>query len=183
MLVVQSCPTLWDPVDCSPPGFSVHGNSPGKNTGVGCHALLHGIFPTWGSNTGLLHCRQILYHLSHRVEFKSQSYWWMLACRLFLTKIFVYLVVLGLTCNNGIFFAICRIFSCSIWDLVPWTGIEPGHPALGAQNHRHCTTRRSLACRTLTNLLIRGELIPVSQPCIQHESTGDKNVLPQCTAH
>ena len=40
-----------------------HGDSPGKNTGVGCHALLHGIFPTQGSNPGLLHCRQILYHL------------------------------------------------------------------------------------------------------------------------
>ena len=42
------------------------GDSPGKNTGVGCHALLHGIFPTQGSNPGLLHCRQILYHLSHQ---------------------------------------------------------------------------------------------------------------------
>ena len=39
-------------------------DSPGKNTGVGCHALLQGIFPTQGSNPGLLHCRQILYHLS-----------------------------------------------------------------------------------------------------------------------
>ena len=35
-----------------------------KNTGVGCHSLLQGIFPTQGSNLGLLHCRQILYHLS-----------------------------------------------------------------------------------------------------------------------
>ena len=36
-------------------------DSPGKNTGVGCHALLQGIFLTQGSNPGLLHCRQILY--------------------------------------------------------------------------------------------------------------------------
>ena len=35
-----------------------------KNTEVGCHALLQGIFPTQGSNPGLLHCGQILYHLS-----------------------------------------------------------------------------------------------------------------------
>ena len=35
-LVTQSCPTLCDPMDCRPPGSSVHGNSPGKNTGVGC---------------------------------------------------------------------------------------------------------------------------------------------------
>ena len=44
--VAHSCPTLCDPMDCSMPGPSVHGDSPGKNTGVGCHALLQGIFPT-----------------------------------------------------------------------------------------------------------------------------------------
>ena len=38
-LVAQLCPALCDPVDCSPPGSSVQGASPGKNTGVGCHAL------------------------------------------------------------------------------------------------------------------------------------------------
>ena len=36
----QSCLTLCDPIDCSPPGSSVHGDSPGKSTGVGCHVLL-----------------------------------------------------------------------------------------------------------------------------------------------
>ena len=41
-------------MDCSPPGSSVHGDSPGKDTGVGCHALLQGIFPTQGSNPCLL---------------------------------------------------------------------------------------------------------------------------------
>ena len=64
--VIQSCQTLCDPMDCSLPGFSVHGDSLGKNTGVGCHALFQGIFPPQGSNPGLLHCRQILYHLSHQ---------------------------------------------------------------------------------------------------------------------
>ena len=49
-LVTQSCPTLFNPLDCSPPGSSVRGDSPGKNTRVGCHALLQGIFPTQGSN-------------------------------------------------------------------------------------------------------------------------------------
>ena len=61
---LQSCPTLCNPTDCSPPGSSVHGDSPGKNTRVGCHALLQGIFPTQGSNLGLQylpHFRQILY--------------------------------------------------------------------------------------------------------------------------
>ena len=50
---------------CSPPGSSVHGDSPGKNTGVSCHAFFQVIFPTWESNTGLPHGRQILYHLNH----------------------------------------------------------------------------------------------------------------------
>ena len=53
-------------MDFSPPSSSVHGDSPGKNIGVGCHAIFQGIFPTQGSNPGLQHCRQILYCLSHQ---------------------------------------------------------------------------------------------------------------------
>ena len=63
--VSQSCPTLCDPMGCSPPGSSVHGDSPGKNTGMGCHFLLQGVFLTQGSNLSLLYCRWILYHLSY----------------------------------------------------------------------------------------------------------------------
>ena len=48
------------------PRFLCPWDSPGKNTGVGCQALLQGIFPTQGSNPGLLHCRWILYQLSHK---------------------------------------------------------------------------------------------------------------------
>ena len=89
--VAQSCPTLRDPMDCSLPGSSVHGisqarileseseshsvvydslrphglyspyNSPGQNTGVGCHFLLQGIFLTQRLNLGLLQGRKILY--------------------------------------------------------------------------------------------------------------------------
>ena len=62
-LVTQSRPTLCNPMGYSPPGSFDHGDSPGKNTGAGCHALLQGIFPTQGLNPGFLHCRQILYHL------------------------------------------------------------------------------------------------------------------------
>ena len=68
-LVAQSCLTLCNPMDCSPPGSSAHGDSPGENSRVGCHALLQGIFPTQGSNPDLLHCRWILYHLSHHMVF------------------------------------------------------------------------------------------------------------------
>ena len=51
---LQSCLTLCDPMDCSPPGSSVHGDSPGKDTEVSGHVLLQGIFPTQGSNLCLL---------------------------------------------------------------------------------------------------------------------------------
>ena len=54
-LFAQWCLTLCSPMDCSPPGSSVHRDSPGKNTGVGCHALLQGIFPTQGLSLGLPH--------------------------------------------------------------------------------------------------------------------------------
>ena len=57
--------SLCDPMNYSPPD-SVHGDSSGKNTGMGCHTLLQGIFPTQELNPGLLHSRQILYHLKHK---------------------------------------------------------------------------------------------------------------------
>ena len=66
MLVAQSYPTLCDPMDYSLPGLSVHEDSPSKNTDVSSHSLLQGIFPTQGLNPGLLHCRQILYHLRYQ---------------------------------------------------------------------------------------------------------------------
>ena len=66
--VAKSSPTLCNPMDSSPPGTSVYGIYPGKNTGVCCHSLLQGIFPTQRLNLGLLHCRQILYQLSHQAS-------------------------------------------------------------------------------------------------------------------
>ena len=65
-LVTQLCLILCDPIDCTQPGSSVHGDSPGQNTAVGSLSLLQGIFPTQGLNPGLPHCGQILYSLSHQ---------------------------------------------------------------------------------------------------------------------
>ena len=65
-LVTLSRLTLCNTMHYSPPGSSVHGDSPGKNIGEGCHALLQGIFTTQGTNPGLSHCRQILQRLSHQ---------------------------------------------------------------------------------------------------------------------
>ena len=59
-LITQLCLTLCNSMDCSPPGSSVHGDSPDKNTGVGCHTLHQGIFPTQGSNPGLPHIHKLI---------------------------------------------------------------------------------------------------------------------------
>ena len=64
-LVAQACQTLCDPIDSNSPGYSVHRDSPGQNTGVGCQALLHEIFLIQGLNPGLPHCRWVLYCLRH----------------------------------------------------------------------------------------------------------------------
>ena len=78
--------SLW-PHGCSLPGSSVHGDSPGKNTGVDCRTLLQRISPTQGLSPGLPHCRQILYQLSHK---RSPRIWeWgslSLLQRIFLTQ-------------------------------------------------------------------------------------------------
>ena len=64
-LVTQSCLTLCNPMDCSLPGSFAHGLLQTRILEC-CHALFQGIFPTQGSNPGPLHCRQILYRLSHQ---------------------------------------------------------------------------------------------------------------------
>ena len=65
VLVTQSCPALCDAMDSIlPRSLSIGFSS--KNTGVGCHFFLQRIFPTQRSNSGLPHCGQILYHLSHQ---------------------------------------------------------------------------------------------------------------------
>ena len=61
-LVTKLGPTLCDPMNCNQPGYSVHGDSSSKITGVGGHALFQGIFLSQGSNPHFLHWKQILYH-------------------------------------------------------------------------------------------------------------------------
>ena len=75
--VVQSCLTLVTPWTVAHQASPSIQDSPGKNTEVGCHFLLQGIFLTQGSNPGLLHCRQTLYPLSHqgRLWWKKLKTW------------------------------------------------------------------------------------------------------------
>ena len=61
VLVTQSCPTLCDPMDCSPPGSSVHGILQARILELVTIPFSRGIFLTQGSKQGLQHCRQILY--------------------------------------------------------------------------------------------------------------------------
>ena len=64
----QGCSVMSEAVDCSPPGSSVHKDSPGKNTGVGCHFLLQGIFrPRDRTRVSYVSCigRQVLHHERH----------------------------------------------------------------------------------------------------------------------
>ena len=78
--VAKSCLTL-QPRGLQPSRPSVPGIFPGKNTGVGCHVLLQGIFPTQGSNPPLLrllHCRQVLYHWATSEVKVAQS--WLTLC-------------------------------------------------------------------------------------------------------
>ena len=63
--LLQSCPSLSE----KPTRFLCPWDSPGKNTGVGCHALLQGIFLTQELNLGLLHLGR-LYHLNQKASLK-----------------------------------------------------------------------------------------------------------------
>ena len=69
--VAQVCPTPCDPMDCSPPGFSVHGILQARILERVAISFSRGIFPSRASNPGLLHCRQILYYLSHIIHITS----------------------------------------------------------------------------------------------------------------
>ena len=73
-LVTQFCPTPCDSKDFIPPGFFVHGNYPGKNTGVGCHALLHRIFSTQGSNPGPLRAGRFFFFAIWATR-EAQEHW------------------------------------------------------------------------------------------------------------
>ena len=67
VLAAQLCLTLCNPMDfCSPSGCSVHGILQARTLQWVAISFLQGLFLTQGSNPGLLHCRQILYHLSHQ---------------------------------------------------------------------------------------------------------------------
>ena len=86
VITMHACllsPVLCDPMDCSPSGSSVHGDSPGKNIGVGCHFLRQGIFQTQGSKpplnlspalAGRLFTTSITWQVQWRCQFSPNWY-------------------------------------------------------------------------------------------------------------
>ena len=120
VLVTQSCPTHCDPMDYSSPG-SCPWNSPGKNTRVGCHFLLQEIFPTQGSNPGLLHSRQIFYWLSYQGSLRVCVYMCVCMCiHIYMCKL-SYLEIIWLQIYSYMFSSVR--FSCSVMSnsAIPWT--------------------------------------------------------------
>ena len=96
-------------MDCSLSGSSVHGDSPGKSTGVGCHFLLQGIFLSQGLNLGLLHHRRILYRLSHQGSPPSP---------LLLSKFFVFDFRLIITCFR------VALFKYNLFGVMPLKNLD-----------------------------------------------------------
>ena len=154
-------------MDCSPPW-----NFLGKNTGVGCHSLIQGIFLSQGSNLGLPHCRQILYLLSRQGNTFNISF------------AFIYLSgcvrlrhMGALLCYGGYFFVAHRPSSCGTWtlvavahglsctkacgSLVPHTGIEPAFLALQGRFLTPRTTRKVLLYFLLYSIFILFWLQPL----------------------
>ena len=72
MLVAQSCLTLCNPMDYSLPGSSLHGILEARILEPGANSFSRGSSRIQGSNSGLLHCRQILYHLCQQGRFLKQ---------------------------------------------------------------------------------------------------------------
>ena len=106
--VSKSCPTLCNPVNCSPPGFSVHGDFPGKNTGVGCHFLLQGIFPTQGLNPHLPHQQVDSSPLSHLGSPRESIPLLIYFCRHHILRSFI------LIHSNNLPFNWCQVLFCSV---------------------------------------------------------------------
>ena len=104
VLFAESCPSLCDPMDCSPTRLLYSWNSPGKNTRVGSYSLLQGIFLTKRLNVALLHCRQILYPLSHQRNSTPSKL-------------------------NMNFLKACKL--SSIWQLFPWGYHKSTYRVLG----------------------------------------------------
>ena len=114
---LQLCPTLCNPKDYSTPSSSVHGDSPGKDTGVGFHVFLQGIFPTQGSNLHLLHRYWQAGFFTTSATWEAHSRMW--------TCVFKCVTYLLLTCIEDLL--LCKIS----WKII----LEPSVHCTGWGTH------------------------------------------------
>ena len=101
--VAKLCPTLWDPMDCSRQGSSVHENFPGTNNGMDWHFLLQGIFLAQGSNSCLLLWQVRSSPLSHQGSPYTQYYTTYIYIHIYI-YIYVYIFKQKLDNQTAIFF-------------------------------------------------------------------------------
>ena len=113
VLVAQACPTLCNPMD----RLLCPWNSPGKNVGVDSYSLLQGLFTTQESNPGLLHCRQILYRLSHQ----RSSYWIRVRTWEFMPTSLKPRIKLAMwPWAIPLYLWVCRSLICCAWVVMPF---------------------------------------------------------------
>ena len=114
-----SCVWFATPRTLSPPGRLLYPwDSPGKNTGVGCHFLLQGIFPTQGLNPFLLHCRWILYHWAAKKALKDGMLGHLTLSHRFLWSVqfslYFYFASSALIISTGLFSKFMNFFLCHL---------------------------------------------------------------------
>ena len=159
VLVAQSCLTFFDPMNCTPPSFSVHGIFHAGTLEWVAFSYSRGT--SWPRNrTRISHIscigRQVLNISTTNPSLLGAQLW----CRILFFILTIYLVVLGLSCSTQALQSLWKhmeSFSCGswtlicgMWDLVPWPGIKPWPPALGAWSLSHWTTREVPNIRFLT---------------------------------
>ena len=103
----------------------------------------------------------------------------------------IYLAVLGNSyghVGSSVFFAVSEIFSCSMWDLVPWPGIKPGPPELGAQILGHWTTRgvpgkKSLSAGFTPSSTSLPSTVTADEQLPEGGASGSLDYEPACRRH
>ena len=144
--VAQSHPTLCDPKDCSPQGSSIHGIFQAKVLELVAISFSRGsswprnqtqvshiagrFFTIWATGEAPWRLKRYVNQVQDVILNKYSFFYIFIFIYLFL---YIYLTVLGLSRSFW-------TLSCGVWDLVPWSGIELGPPALGIQSVSHWTT-------------------------------------------
>ena len=159
----KSCPTLYDPMPCSPPGSSVHGILQARTLEWGASPFLQGILPTQGSSPGLQHHRQILYHLSHQEGLKEPMPSW----------------YVRLLFSSGTVFSTCWFTPNSLPE-TEWDGLEEFHTLIDLSTPLPLTAEQKVGFNPqwLVRSLGSGCCRFGVQSCFSHPSRWPDTCLP-----